>query len=95
MFKILGLLFLGLCVGYASRNANTFKGIEKYIPYTIFTMLLLFGITIGANRTLLNNIGQFGVQAVILASCGVVGSLVAAFFASKLFMKKGGRQHEN
>ena len=39
---------------------------------------------------LLNNIGEFGIQAAILAICGVLGSLVASFIAYKLFIKKGG-----
>jgi CDP-diglyceride synthetase len=52
--------------------------------------LFIFGITIGANQSLLNNIGEFGIQAAILAICGVLGSLVASFIAYKLFIKKGG-----
>ena len=32
----------------------------------------------------------FGIQAAILAICGVLGSLVASFIAYKLFIKKGG-----
>ena len=55
-----------------------------------FAMLFIFGITIGANQSLLNNIGEFGIQAAILAICGVLGSLVASFIAYKLFIKKGG-----
>ena len=51
---------------------------------------LKIGITIGANQSLLNNIGEFGIQAAILAICGVLGSLVASFIAYKLFIKKGG-----
>ena len=67
-----------------------FKGLEHSISYTIFAMLFIFGITIGANQSLLNNIGEFGIQAAILAICGVLGSLVASFIAYKLFIKKGG-----
>ena len=79
MFIILGLLGLGISVGYLCRHS-----------YTIFAMLFIFGITIGANQSLLNNIGEFGIQAAILAICGVLGSLVASFIAYKLFIKKGG-----
>lgn len=67
-----------------------FQGLEHSISYTIFAMLFIFGITIGANQSLLNNIGEFGIQAAILAICGVLGSLVASFIAYKLFIKKGG-----
>ena len=43
-----------------------------------------------SQQSLLNNIGEFGIQAAILAICGVLGSLVASFIAYKLFIKKGG-----
>ena len=88
--KILGLLGLGISVGYLCRHVPAFKGLEHSISYTIFAMLFIFGITIGANQSLLNNIGEFGIQAAILAICGVLGSLVASFIAYKLFIKKGG-----
>lgn len=90
MFIILGLLGLGISVGYIFRHFPAFKGLEHSISYTIFAMLFIFGITIGANQSLLNNIGEFGIQAAILAICGVLGSLVASFIAYKLFIKKGG-----
>lgn len=77
MFIILGLLGLGISVGYLCRHVPAFKGLEHSISYTIFAMLFIFGITIGANQSLLNNIGEFGIQAAILAICGVLGSLVA------------------
>ena len=79
MFIILGLLGLGISVGYLCRHVPAFKGLEHSISYTI-----------GANQSLLNNIGEFGIQAAILAICGVLGSLVASFIAYKLFIKKGG-----
>ena len=77
MFIILGLLGLGISVGYLCRHIPAFKGLEHSISYTIFAMLFIFGITIGANQSLLNNIGE-------------LGSLVASFIAYKLFIKKGG-----
>ena len=42
-------------------------------------MLFVFGITIGANKTLVDNIGDFGLQAALLAGCGVLGSLLASY----------------
>lgn len=67
-----------------------FQGIGTFHLLYDFAMLFIFGITIGANQSLLNNIGEFGIQAAILAICGVLGSLVASFIAYKLFIKKGG-----
>ena len=70
------------------------KDVLRISKYNMLMFIILgllgLGITIGANQSLLNNIGEFGIQAAILAICGVLGSLVASFIAYKLFIKKGG-----
>ena len=43
MFIILGLLGLGISVGYLCRHVPAFKGLEHSISYTIFAMLFIFG----------------------------------------------------
>ena len=77
MFIILGLLGLGISVGYLCRHVPAFKGLEHSISYTIFAMLFIFGITIGANQSLLNNIGEFGISChtSYLRSIGKSGSI--------------------
>ena len=78
MFIILGLLGLGISVGYLCRHVPAFKGLEHSISYTIFTMLFIFGITIGANQSLLNNIGEFwntSCHTSYLRSIGKSGSI--------------------
>ena len=52
-------------------------------------MLFIFGITIGADKNIINNIGNFGLQAVLLAVCGVLGSLFASYLAYRILSKKG------
>jgi tellurite resistance protein TehA-like permease len=95
MFVVLGLLCAGIGVGCFLGRASLCKKLERSISYTIFAMLFIFGMSIGANKSLLADIGQFGVQAVILAVCGVAGSLVASYFAYCLFAKKeGGKKDE-
>ena len=42
MFIILGLLGLGISVGYLCRHVPAFKGLEHSISYTIFAMLFIF-----------------------------------------------------
>ena len=47
MFIILGLLGLGISVGYLCRHVPAFKGLEHSISYTIFACRLTneFGIS--------------------------------------------------
>ena len=89
MFIVLGLLCVGIAAGYLLRHAPICGGLERSISYTIFVMLFVFGISIGANRALLRDLGEFGAQAALLAVCGVAGSLLASYIAYRLFIRKG------
>ncbi len=91
MFIVLGLLLAGAATGYLFRGRTFFKAIDQSTAYTIYAMLFIFGITIGANEELINDIAKFGMQATLLALSAILGSIVASYFAYKIFLKKGGR----
>ncbi len=91
MFTVIGLLCLGMAVGYPFRNKRVFRRLDKSISYTVYIMLFIFGITIGANKELLEDIGSFGLQALVIAVMTITGSAIASYFAYKLFLKRGGR----
>ncbi len=93
MFKILFLLIIGICVGYLFRKVEILQKVEKTISLTIFFMLFVFGVSIGSNDELVGNLGKYGFQAMVLAVFGVVGSLLASFFAYRILFKKG-ENHE-
>ena len=57
-----------------------------------FLLLFILGVSIGSNSLIVNNLGKFGKQAIILAISGVLGSLIAARLVLQLFFKKGGEQ---
>lgn len=80
-----------MVIGYPFRNTRIFKGLDKSISYTVYVMLFIFGITIGANKELLEDIGSFGLQALVIALMTITGSAIASYFAYKLFLKRGGR----
>lgn len=94
MFVILCLLCVGIGMGYLFRHIHSLKRLENTISYTIFVMLFVFGVTIGANKTLVDNIGNFGLQAALLAVCGVLGSLLASYLAFKVLSGKGGNDEK-
>ena len=80
MFSIISTMFLGIGIGYVLRSL------------TIFLLLFILGVSIGSNSLIVNNLGKFGKQAIILAISGVLGSLIAARLVLQLFFKKGGEQ---
>ena len=89
MFSIISTMFLGIGIGYVLRNWTILQKTEKTISLTI---LFILGVSIGSNSLIVNNLGKFGKQAIILAISGVLGSLIAARLVLQLFFKKGGEQ---
>lgn len=86
MFRILILLVLGVGVGYMLRG-RSFVGVTKW---SVCVLLFVFGVSIGSDRNLVDNFYNFGWQAAVIACLGVLGSIVAARVAQRLFFKKGG-----
>ena len=89
MFSIISTMFLGIGIGYVLRNWTILQKTEKTISLTIFLLLFILGVSIGSNSLIVNNLGKFGKQAIILAISGVLGSLIAARLVLQLFFKKG------
>ena len=87
MFRILILLVLGVGVGYMLRG-RSFVGVTKWSIQIV--LLFVFGVSIGSDRNLVDNFYNFGWQAAVIACLGVLGSIVAARVAQRLFFKKGG-----
>ena len=85
-------MFLGIGIGHALRNWSILQKTEKTISLTIFLLLFILGVSIGSNSLIVNNLGKFGWQAIILSTSGVLGSLIAARLVLQLFFKKGGKQ---
>ena len=85
-------MFLGIGIGYVLRNWTILQKTEKTISLTIFLLLFILGVSIGSNSLIVNNLGKFGKQAIILAITALLGSLIAARQVLQLFFKKGGEQ---
>lgn len=91
MYTVLGILCAGIFIGYLCHKTQIFKGLDKSISWTIYLMLFFFGITIGTNPSVLENIADFGLEAAVISLFAVLGSLVMSMLAYKIFLKRGGR----
>lgn len=89
MFLVLGILFVSAALGLLLRKVKMLKKLEHSIAYTIYAMLFTFGITIGSNPDFFDNIGRYGIQAVILSVAGIIGSILASMIAWKV-LRRGG-----
>ena len=94
MFTIISIMFTGIGIGYLLRDLRFLQKVEKSISLTIFLLLFVLGLSIGSNSLIINNIGKFGWQAIVLATLSILGSLLASFLVFHLFFKKGGAANE-
>lgn len=92
MFKILILLAVSVALGYSLRKVKFVARFSDTVQYTVYVMLFVFGLTIGSNPHVMDNLGEFGLQAVILAASGIAGSIVFIYLFNRLTTKKGGKR---
>ena len=71
-------MFLGIGIGYGLRNWSILQKTEKTISLTLFLLLFILGVSIGSNSLIVNNLGKFGWQAIILDVSGELGRSPAA-----------------
>ncbi|MFA5032097.1 MAG: LysO family transporter [bacterium] len=89
MLIIIILLLSGILFGFLLRGKKgliTFA--DKLTNWTIYLLLLLLGIAIGSNDKIINNIGDIGINAIIIALGTVIGSILVSYIVYFLYFKK-------
>lgn len=85
-------MFGGIAAGFLLRKAAFLRHIGKPISYTIYLLLFLLGLSVGSNELIVNNLATLGVQALLIASAGTLGSLLAAWAVYHYFFKEKNRK---
>ncbi|MEX1382945.1 LysO family transporter [Lutibacter sp.] len=86
MIPVLLLMTIGLIIGYVLRNKIKFILISnKATTLIIYMLLFLLGIGVGLNKTIVSNMTNIGLQAILITFGAVLGSLIFAYITYKLF----------
>ena len=86
MFTVLAIMSAGIILGYLIRNKIRFiKYIDPSINIAIYLLLFLLGISVGGNRTVMDNLGSLGFNALLLAMGAVAGSVGLSYLTYKMF----------
>ena len=78
MFKILIIISLGVGVGFILRQRFSLNKVSKVIMVLIYMLLLILGVVVGANETIISNLGTIGVKAAAISISAVLGSMIMA-----------------
>ena len=85
------ILLASILAGYLLRDRQIKLPSGAAVSCIVWTLLFLFGISIGSNRSIVAEIDRFGLTAVVLAALTTVGSAAAALLLTKLTRR---RDHE-
>ena len=91
MFTVIGIMFAGIAAGYLLRKIELLQKIGRPISYTILLLLFLLGISVGANKEIVDNLATLGSQAFLLALASTAGSVLAGWGVYHLFFKERSR----
>jgi uncharacterized membrane protein YbjE (DUF340 family) len=91
MLVVIGLMFLGIAIGYLLRGKMKLGGVSQAITYAIYVLLFLLGVSVGVNPQIISNISTLGAEAVMITLGGVLGSVLAAWTIYKLWFKSNER----
>lgn len=92
MFVIILLVLFGIAAGYALRRMKLQRHIDFTMSWTIKVMLFVLGLSVGGNPSIINNLDDFGGQALLICCAGIVGSILFCMLVVRLFFKEGGKQ---
>jgi uncharacterized membrane protein YbjE (DUF340 family) len=88
MLTVVLIMMAGIVLGYFLRTRKRLAAInDKFITYAIYLLLLLLGISIGSNKTIVANLPVLGVKALIVTIGAMVGSILLALLTYNLFFK--------
>jgi len=86
MIPVLLLMTIGLIIGYVLRTKTKFILFSnKATTLIIYMLLFLLGIGVGLNKTIVSNMANIGLQAILITFGAVLGSLILAYITYKLF----------
>ena len=99
MTIVLLLMLAGIIAGFSiSRYPQLLKLNDKLTSAAIYALLFLLGISVGLNKTIIQNLDKIGVQAIIITLGAVSGSVLALSVLYRFFFKpeksNGGRNEK-
>ena len=88
MFAIFLFLFAGIGIGVGLRRFPNITIIGKLMTGVIFVLLFLLGKSVGKNDAIMNNLASIGMQAFIITSAAIAGSVLMSWIVYKYFFEE-------
>lgn len=82
----------GMAIGLAVKQfvhwqATFFKLIDRVLPFAVWALLFLLGISVGSNQAVVSNLGSLGFDAFLVAVAATGMSVLLSIIVFRLFFK--------
>ncbi|SKB90852.1 Membrane protein of unknown function [Sphingobacterium nematocida] len=91
MLIVFCIMLVGVGIGIGVRSVPYFKSTGKWISVVIYFLLFLLGREVGTNKQLLMSLNTLGLQAFLITSGALIGSIFCAWITYKFFFQKNER----
>lgn len=88
MFIVLAIIIVGIIIGMQIRTPKAPALLSKILNGIIYLLLLVMGISVGGNQTIIENLSTIGLQAFIITIGAVLGSLIFAYILYRWVFQK-------
>ncbi len=86
--SILLFLVAGVMLGHLFRTKTAILAVaDKATIWSVFLLVFLLGVSVGANQTVIHALGGLGLQALVLSLGGIAGSVLASCLVSRAFFE--------
>jgi uncharacterized membrane protein YbjE (DUF340 family) len=88
MLTVVIIMAIGIATGFLIRSRSKFVTIaDKLTMWSIYLLLFLLGIAIGANEIIVKNLPTLGVKALIITIGGIMGSVLLSWVVYHFIFK--------
>lgn len=87
------IMLCGIATGFFMRSRRL-KNINSVITVLIWLLLFILGIEVGGNKEIINNLASLGLESLIIATAGVLGSIIAAWGLWKITYQKSNKKEQ-
>lgn len=94
MLTVILIMTAGMVAGFLlRRRKGLYKRLDQTVSIVIYLLLFLLGLTVGQNRTIVENFHLIGVKALLITLAAVAGSVVLAAIAYRFLFQKEHKEH--
>ena len=92
MFSLIMIALCGVVVGFGLRRWTALQNVNHTITFTICFMLFVLGLSVGENKMIIQHIGSYGLQALLIGVSCMLGSAIGGWALYKYVFKESKKE---